>query len=217
MRMWLCVVAFGVMIGLSWVWDRDESARDGLTKRAAGASGEQANSVATPGGDPNTGAKADGLHPGTPDPLVPPAFAIATQDRAPTALLTGSGWLTSNDSLWPDEDFDSDDRATFHPHGQKFCTSGCTVSNHPTRELTKPLFRQLLAEYAQQPIDETSPGLETLLYYGRQARQFLESDGTGPLDPERAAALRRELSRTHARISIRVVDEHGTVRASLPR
>jgi hypothetical protein len=120
------------------------------------------------------------------------------------------------DSLWPDDDFRSDDRAAFHPHGQRFCASGCTVSNHPTRELTKSLFRQLLAEYAQQPMDETSLALESLLYYGRQARQLIESEGVGPLDSERAAALRRELSRTHARISIRAVDERDAVRASLP-
>jgi len=78
------------------------------------------------------------------------------------------------------------------------------------------VFRQLLAQFAREPIDETSRAFETLLYYGPQAKKLLDSEGTAPLDPVRASVLRGELSRTHARIAIRVLDEHGAVRTSLP-
>lgn len=72
-----------------------------------------------------------------------------------------------------------------------------------------------MAQFAREPIDETSPAFETLLYYGRQAKKFVDLLGTSPLDPARADALRRELCRTHARISIRVLDEQGAARTWL--
>ena len=60
---------------------------------------------------------------------------------------------------------------------------------------------------AAEPLDETGRAFETLLFYGRQARQLLESEG--------AAVLRRELARAHVRVSIRLTDERGVVRAEL--
>jgi hypothetical protein len=107
-------------------------------------------------------------------------------------------------------------RALFHPHGHEVCSSGCAVSRHPTGELTAPVFRGLLSQFAREPMDETSRAFETLLFYGPQAKKLLDSEGSAPLDPVRASVLRGELSRTHARIAIRVLDEHGAVRTSLP-
>lgn len=114
-------------------------------------------------------------------------------------------------------EFTLGDLATFHPHGDQVCASGCAASRHPTEELTRGHFRRLLAEYSVESIEEPGEALETLLYFGRQAAAWLERDGAVPLDPVRANLLRYELKHDYAEVSIRLVDETGDVRASLPR
>jgi hypothetical protein len=146
------------------------------------------------------------------DPLIPPIRVagllppLTRPQTTPVSLL--------NPSIFVDA-FSHDPQAAFHPHGEQVCASGCAASRHPTEELTESRFRRLIAQYAHQPISENSMALETLLYFGRQTREMLAAADQLHLDPERAAVLARELSVTHARISIRVVDREGEVRTWL--
>lgn len=113
------------------------------------------------------------------------------------------------------DDFWHDSNATFHAHGEEVCASGCAASRHPTEELTKEHFHQLLSQYASQSISEESSALEELLYFGPQTKKWIEQEGFDPLDSQRATFLWDELKTTHARISIRVVDEAGEIRTWL--
>ncbi len=113
-------------------------------------------------------------------------------------------------------DFSKDNVAHFHPHGEEVCASGCAASRHPTKQLTREHFHELLAQYATEPMDETSFALESLLYFGRQTQELLKEDGDAPLDPLRSGLLQDELKKTHAKIEIRVVDEFGEIRTWLP-
>ncbi len=111
--------------------------------------------------------------------------------------------------------FDGDpesSRALAHPHGKRACASGCAADQHPTPFLLKDEFNRLVGLYAREPMSDQSEGLETLIYYGRQSRLFLDRLGSGPLDPQRAEFLRHELKRTHVYVELRVVDEFGVVR-----
>ncbi len=114
------------------------------------------------------------------------------------------------------DDFSYDDRALWHAHGHQTCKSGCAASNHPTRDLDLGEFRRLLAAYASSPADESGPAFEALLYYGKQTRDLLARQGASPLDDDHARRLGRELSRTHARVSIRIIDADGRRRVHLP-
>lgn len=113
-------------------------------------------------------------------------------------------------------DFSHDLRATFEAHGQQLCASGCAASRHPTPELTKKHFHQLMQQFALEPMDQSSFALESLLFFGRQTSLFLQSEGTAPLDAPRTDLLREQLKVTHAMIEIRLVDEYGEVRTWLP-
>jgi hypothetical protein len=152
------------------------------------------------------------------DSLVPPikldGFALSGDGGRPLGhhIEPGQGGLISV----LDFDFTSGQRAEFHAHGEKVCASGCAASSHPTEKLTEEVFRRLLSQYAHDPIDETSLALETLLYYGRQSQAMLRQLGGQPLDTLREEVLRKELTRQHAKVQIRVVDEEGEVRSSLP-
>ena len=114
-------------------------------------------------------------------------------------------------------EFSLDSAAAFHPHGDKVCASGCALSNHPTEKLSHKTFEELIVECGQSRMDEHNIAFEALLYYGRQTRDFLEQDGFSPLTTSQARILNRELLRTHALISIRVVDEQGEVRSFISK
>ncbi|MCH7728150.1 MAG: hypothetical protein IH991_16980 [Planctomycetes bacterium] len=115
-----------------------------------------------------------------------------------------------------DPDFSSGERATFHPHGNEVCSSGCAVSNHPTEELTHDKFRELIRQFADDDIDENSLAYETLLFYGRQTQALLTTLGPGELDPLRTASLKAELSKSNAKVWIRLLDENGEIRSFCP-
>lgn len=96
------------------------------------------------------------------------------------------------------------------------CASGCGgIDKHPKPHLEDAGYDDLLARYAAEPMDETSPALEALLYHHVHVRDYLAAGRTGDLDPARLAFLSRELERTHVWIEIRLVDEDGIVRQRL--
>ncbi len=133
---------------------------------------------------------------------IKPATASGTFD--PLAAYLGAGGL-----------FLHDRRATFHAHGDRMCASGCAASRHPTETLSREQFFALRQEMARGPLDETNRALETLLYYGRQSRDLLSREGFGPLGPLQGDFLWAELARTHARVSLRIVDESGQIRSKM--
>jgi len=140
------------------------------------------------------------------DPLVPPAIV-------PKNLLphkNSQGQVTPVVFLSP---FEHDAQVVFHAHGKKICASGCAASNHPTPELAVPMFKDLLQEFSTEPISEQSLSLEALLYYGKQTQDLIAKYGASPLDERREQFLLDELTKNHAKISIRLVDEYGEIRA----
>lgn len=230
MKVRLAILVIGVLLGLACKWER------GNWERGNWELGEWADTLSSPSfardakvdanavndrqGDSTT--LVAGVEDSYVDALVPPAHVIgvsistyheSTSDSEPYnhVMLPTLHTVFSSDSV-----FSPDKRALFEPHGEQVCASGCAVSRHPTKELTKTVFRQLLQQFMHEPISEDSQALETLLFYGRQTREMVKEYGIGPLDPLRAAVLQEELTRTHAKIAIRVVDENGVVRSSLP-
>lgn len=116
-------------------------------------------------------------------------------------------------SLDPDRAHDV--RATFHPHGEQVCASGCSASRHPTETLTREHFQQLVSELAIEPMDHTNNALEELLYFGPQTKVMIEAGGV-EMEREHLEFLWRELAYTHANVAIRVVDDEGVIRSWLP-
>ena len=109
-------------------------------------------------------------------------------------------------------DLTHDSNALFEPHGEKFCASGCAASRHPTKTLTQDHFESLLVAYTYEPMDQTNNALEELIYFGSQTQKMIESHGVGTLDSKRSEFLWEQLKYNKAKVSIRVVDEAGTVR-----
>lgn len=113
------------------------------------------------------------------------------------------------------------DSAHFEPHGEQVCASGCALSRHPTNQLTEDEFSRLVDEYRKGPMSSDNSALESLLYYGPQSIKFLESiDRRNVLFHDKAlnphlAFLKQQLKLTHAKISIRVIDDEESVRTWL--
>ena len=150
------------------------------------------------------------------DPLVPPANIDGVMVSLDNGSMIGDGHESASHLPLLTSEFFTGERALFEPHGDKVCASGCAVSRHPTAKLTRSDFRHLIEQFADDPIDETSKPYEELLFYGRQTLDMMNRYGVGALDENRENSLREELVRTQAKISIRVVDDDGEIRTSLP-
>ena len=130
------------------------------------------------------------------DPLVQPiqlSVESKSTQRVPALDFDLRNLNPSNQILLFPPNFKSDTRARFHPHGKQVCASGCSASNHPTPKLTEEQFRQLMSRFSAEPLDETSEALESLLFYGRQTRSFLEKSAPAQLDTTRLKFLRRAI------------------------
>lgn len=97
------------------------------------------------------------------------------------------------------------------------CKTGCSVGNHPIEPLAEGEFLGLVEGLADDDLPETerTRALEMLLFHGARTRELIAKHGLDALEPSLADSLRRELSRTHARLSLRIIDEHDVVRAVL--
>ena len=114
------------------------------------------------------------------------------------------------------DQFAHDERATFHAHGEELCASGCAASRHPTKELTESHFRELMKYLPIEPLNQTNNSLEELLYFGPQTKKMIEQHGFLGAPKEYAQFLWDQLQITHAKVSIRVIDEEGEIRTWIP-
>ena len=94
------------------------------------------------------------------------------------------------------------------------CTTSCSLAKHPVPPYDELDFEMARAKYAAADPEAATEGLETLLFYGPKTQKFFEEFGHGALSPAHRVVLRRELSRTEATVSLRLVDEEDeSVRA----
>ena len=143
--------------------------------------------------------------------LVPPIRVPGIE--ANSGMLDRNQMMASVEQMF--DSFSHDGKAFFEAHGEQLCASGCAASRHPTEKLDAEYFQELLSRYATQPMTDDCLALEELLYYGPQTRSIIEQFGFSPLDSSRATFLWEQLKTTHARISIRVIDEAGDIRTWL--
>ena len=165
-------------------------------------------------GDDVYGKNSQGLVPPIQIPGVPLLWD-AGRSNSNHDLVSSATLEPTFTSLVLDRDFEHDSQAAFEPHGNQVCASGCALSRHPTDKLSLKRFHQLTRQFSTAPLQGTSPPLEELLFYGPQTRQLIESFGVAALDTNRAGFLCDELKRTHARISLRVIDSNGDIRTWL--
>lgn len=87
------------------------------------------------------------------------------------------------------------------------CTTSCSLKKHPIPPFTELDFEMARDRYAQAGPEDESEGLETLLFYGPRTTEFLAELGHGELSDKHRAVLTRELGRTEAEVTLRLVDE----------
>jgi len=95
------------------------------------------------------------------------------------------------------------------------CEAGCSISSHPVEPLLRAEYLDLVKTYANGDEGKRLSALETLLFHAPHTRQFMDVIGTPQLGDMEASILRDELSKTHVRLWLRVVDQDGIVRARI--
>jgi hypothetical protein len=94
------------------------------------------------------------------------------------------------------------------------CTTSCSLAHHPIDDFTAYDFEKTLQGYALQPASEVSDELEKLLFYGIDTKKYLKDVGHGALPPAHLAYLESELTRDHAIVELRMVDDNEVVRVT---
>lgn len=97
------------------------------------------------------------------------------------------------------------------------CHGGCSLKKHHVPPFTETDYLNTIDDYAAEP-DPTvsSASLEKLLFYRELTLERLDTLGTGALSERHLAFLRRELSRAHVIVSMRMVDlADGAVHVAL--
>ena len=95
------------------------------------------------------------------------------------------------------------------------CGAGCELINHPIEPLSSDEYFDLLGAFASDDRATHIEAFEELLFHGGQVRSFVAATGTPMLGSGHASLLRRELSKTHVRLWMRLVDDEGVVRGSI--
>ena len=108
-----------------------------------------------------------------------------------------------------------DQKSSTADASDEVCATGCSVGNHPIVPLTSTELKELFEHFSTASGKERESALDTLLFHGHQSRGQLDAIGSAFLVPEQLEFLRRELSKTHARVWMRVVDDRGVVRAGI--
>ncbi|MCZ6767123.1 MAG: hypothetical protein O7D32_09360 [bacterium] len=130
-----------------------------------------------------------------------------TQSIPSSAGTHVSSTATANPAVPSSTDSDSS--------GEPGCQAGCSITNHPIEPLTDSDYHSLIRSVAVGGDAERVHALETLLFHGPQVGDLIDRLGTGPLADSEVETLRHELSKTHVRLWMRLVDQEGVVRASI--
>lgn len=99
----------------------------------------------------------------------------------------------------------------------KGCQGGCTLVRDPKDALSSLQIEALLNTATRLEVGADSEALDTLLFHDNEVRAyFLVGQLPASVSPEWAAWLRHQLHRRTAAFSLRIIDEHGVVRAKVP-
>lgn len=102
-------------------------------------------------------------------------------------------------------------------HGSVACGTSCAGPDPSDFDhLEAELIPFLFEDWNQQPVGEATEELETLLFYFQDTQAYLATQGATGLDAEHERFLREQLARDTVTVQMRVVEDDGTVRASLP-
>ncbi len=95
------------------------------------------------------------------------------------------------------------------------CLAGCSLKKHDIAPFTDEQYHAAIKAYGKAGVDETTPALDKLLFYGRRTIALIDQHGTGTLPEDHVAFLKRELARSRAIVSVRFINADGKVRVNL--
>jgi hypothetical protein len=98
----------------------------------------------------------------------------------------------------------------------KGCQGGCALVRDPHDSPSPEKVEAYFAAVGKTPVGSESDALDQLLFHDEEARARLAEPKPLPVPAAWEAWLRRELGRRHATFGLRIIDEHGKVRAQVP-
>ena len=96
------------------------------------------------------------------------------------------------------------------------CQGGCALVRDPHDSPSPEKVEAFFAEVGKTPLGSESDALDQLLFHDEEARARLAEPKPLPVPAGWEAWLRKELGRRQATFGLRIIDEHGKVRAQVP-
>ena len=98
------------------------------------------------------------------------------------------------------------------------CGDTCSLEDrHGPPALSEADYLDLIEAWSHEPLGEATQSLETLLFHWDGTKLWLDALGAPGLNPQQEAFLRRELSRDSYDMEMRLLDDDGSVRATVTR
>ena len=95
------------------------------------------------------------------------------------------------------------------------CQGGCALVRDPHDSPSPEKVEAYFTAVGKTPVGSESDALDQLLFHDEEARARLAEAKPLPVPPLWEVWLRRELGRRHASFGLRIIDEHGKVRAQV--
>lgn len=105
-----------------------------------------------------------------------------------------------------------DEHDPSHSTDTDVCATGCSAASYVEPELDMDEYLRLVDAAAAGAWSEDNAALESLLFYGEAAARLTREHGTGGFASE---LLLSELDRSHATLSVRLVNASGVERVTL--
>lgn len=96
------------------------------------------------------------------------------------------------------------------------CQGGCALVRDPHDSPSPEKVEEYFTAVGKTPVGSESDALDQLLFHDEEARARLAEPKPLPVSRAWDGWLRRELSRRQATFGLRIIDEHGKVRALVP-
>lgn len=100
-------------------------------------------------------------------------------------------------------------------NGEECQTSGCTIGDDSTQDISDKKIKELLVQLALEPYNEESEALDILLFHHKATNAYIQKNGSHLESSPWQGLFEDEVAKTHIKISVRVTDDNGISRITV--
>jgi len=123
--------------------------------------------------------------------------------------LLGSFGIAQSSKLLSENEATSTIQVTTPQEPSSCNSSGCTVGDDHTKNLSFSDIKKLINTLNNEKYDENSTTLDTLLFHHEKVHQYINTQGNWTIDKRWSDTLNKEIPKKEFMLFIKVTDERG--------